>query len=449
MNSLDSRGYSALHRAAESGSIKICRALIESGAIITLVESRGAMTPCEIASQAGHQEAACYLEAASLYDSKSSIDMSLSFFDETIFDDQEGGCGRRGDAQCWFVNVTQEEVNWERSERIQEAFMRLRKTEAKISHAKDNDDNVVGATAGALIDKETTSIMLAAAAWNVKDMLQRYEKEGEKFLAFCKIASAEKIGKVSPQEPSNDAVYECPICTEDFARGSEDFVILPSQHCHDGFCADCLSAYIASSAATGSGLVIDCPHHDCDVLLDEETVKAHSTAEVWEKLKSAECDAFVASAWDFTHCPVNNCQCVVRHVVPTKFYNRWGPQCLEFAPAVCSLRSSVGGKTTENDTDIPREDFCDPQRVSSTLRQPALAHRFCWSCKKAPHWPVPCDMLAKWSEKVELEVGQPDAEEAGKGNPKTKGDGSEETYEEVSLQQRPHEIKNARRNLAN
>jgi hypothetical protein len=49
--------------------------------------------------------------------------------------------------------------------------------------------------------------------------------------------------------------------------------------------------------------------------------------------------------------------------------------------------------------------------------QPIKAHRFCSACGETKiHWPVPCDTLEKWKEKIEEEIGQLDEEEGGAKN---------------------------------
>jgi ariadne-1 len=41
-----------------------------------------------------------------------------------------------------------------------------------------------------------------------------------------------------------------------------------------------------------------------------------------------------------------------------------------------------------------------------STEQPPKAHRFCFSCGESVHWPLTCERLDKWNEKVREEIGE-------------------------------------------
>ena len=66
MNSVDARGRTALHYAAELGRTGICTAIVSNfGALLTIVDE-SSRTPCELAGEAHHAQLAAQLEARAL-----------------------------------------------------------------------------------------------------------------------------------------------------------------------------------------------------------------------------------------------------------------------------------------------------------------------------------------------------------------------------------------------
>jgi hypothetical protein len=187
---------------------------------------------------------------------------------------------------------------------------------------------------------------------------------------------------------------------DDFAVDDPDYTYIGDTHKHDGFCRDCLSTYIAS--ASWSGLTIPCPQHGCPAVLTSDTVTSHASPELLEKLTRIENDGFISAAKDIEYCPVDNCRCIVMNVVPSEYANRWGPDCLAYAPAVCTLSDDATPEVPDDSKDVTREGVYDPLYRSSSKNQPRAAHRFCWSCKDSKtHWPIPCNMKEQWDEKLE------------------------------------------------
>jgi hypothetical protein len=89
---------------------------------------------------------------------------------------------------------------------------------------------------------------------------------------------------------------------------------------------------------------------------------------------------------------------------------------LDFTGAVCTAGHPVeSSSATADNASVTYEGIRDPEYINCrSLRQPRKAHRFCFACGEGIHWPVTCERLEEWKQKIREEVG--DYEADGEGN---------------------------------
>jgi hypothetical protein len=167
INSVDFRGRTALHYAAELGRTNVCLAiLLTFGALLTIVDDN-ARTPCELAAEHSHKALAAQLEARALLfaDPYGVEDAMLTAGFENQQDNEESASGGGHTRMTlvppfsWFETLSKKQVDRERTARIAKIMRALRDAvldynEAKdmrelmYSHAPDDDESVDGAKSG-------------------------------------------------------------------------------------------------------------------------------------------------------------------------------------------------------------------------------------------------------------------------------------------------------------
>lgn len=135
INSVDARGRTGLHYAAELGRASICMAIVSSfGCMLTIVDERS-RTPCELAGEQAHSDLAAQLEArALLYADPYGVDDELmaSVLSEER-DDGEEESGQNCPPShrklaipfSWFETLSTVQVRQERNARTEKAMMKL------------------------------------------------------------------------------------------------------------------------------------------------------------------------------------------------------------------------------------------------------------------------------------------------------------------------------------
>lgn len=127
INSVDARGRTALHYAAELGRNDVCMTILSSfGVILTVVDEFG-QTPCELAGNQGHSYLASQLEArALLYMDPYGMDDELMI--TILTGSTMASSGRKSLALpfSWFSTLTMEDVNVEREKRITNCLHRMK-----------------------------------------------------------------------------------------------------------------------------------------------------------------------------------------------------------------------------------------------------------------------------------------------------------------------------------
>ena len=125
INSVDERGRTALHYAAELGRVSICMAIVSAfGAILTIVDE-SSRTPCELAGEQGHAELAAQLEArALLYADPYGVDDELM---ASVLSEHGNDGNKLSMPFSWFETKSTVQVRQERLARTEKALVELQK----------------------------------------------------------------------------------------------------------------------------------------------------------------------------------------------------------------------------------------------------------------------------------------------------------------------------------
>eukprot|EP00816_Leptocylindrus_hargravesii_P005436 CAMPEP_0196821042 /NCGR_PEP_ID=MMETSP1362-20130617/77541_1 /TAXON_ID=163516 /ORGANISM="Leptocylindrus danicus, Strain CCMP1856" /LENGTH=1396 /DNA_ID=CAMNT_0042200105 /DNA_START=339 /DNA_END=4526 /DNA_ORIENTATION=- len=452
INAVDARGRTALHYAAELGRENLCAALLSNrNAILTVIDD-GGMTPCELAAANSHDELAARLEARAvlLGDDDGGDVWSASAL--LGVEDEEGGAmgmlpSTLSDEHVlvppfsWFTTRDFSFVEEERRHRINSASEKLSRflftefnpaafegvrilntdeetrTDDEIAAAEEEYQHFVEGIRALRKKYENTmdsfpkyfssvqtAQLLEHFGWNVRLATTAFSRDPKTVLADAKIIIKRISQRMHNADQSNsDQDNTCPICFDAFAPDDPEWFQL--KECKHGFCRNCLSGYISIASESRSGLRVICPDSKCKLLISEKNLKALVTNDaVYQQMVDSENENFVSAAKDFKFCPRRGCDGIVmRAVGQYKMGEHFEEESVQCLPGVCTR---VDGCDFYNaDAKDSYEGVKDNEYFSNVEKQPLKAHRFCFSCGKAPHWPARCEDMELWREKVVQETG--------------------------------------------
>jgi ankyrin repeat protein len=466
INAVDSNGRTALHYAAELGRADVCLAILSNfGAMLTIVDELGAKTPCELAAERGHPELAAQLEArAVLYADPYGLDdelMAAVLTTSVNGQDENDPRGLLVPPFNWFETLSPDQIQAEWIHRSKKALGKMKEivkrwdcsTDAQkimattskkvLEHAlvgeiiadSDSDDEVEDNSETSDDNEEESHNVLLAFAnlqeahagrflsyhkWKVSAAMDAFRKNP------CKAFHDASIPFPKGQRPKDDSDDEkpsstpesqtCLICYDDNVEKGE-WVKL--EGCVHGFCGDCLRDYLSDCAVSKStGLCIPCPHHECGAVISTAQISSllSENPDVLSRLTEAAYESFITSSADFRFCPHPGCTGVVRRVTQS-FLTTVGLESnfLDFTGAVCTAGHPAESSSATADTaSVTYEGIRDPEYVNCrSLRQPRKAHRFCFACGEGIHWPVTCERLEEWKQKMWEEIGDSEADEEG------------------------------------
>jgi hypothetical protein len=466
INAVDSNGRTALHYAAELGRADVCMAILSNfGAMLTIVDELG-KTPCELAAERGHPELAAQLEArAVLYADPYGLDdelMAAVLLTTINGQDENDPRGLLVPPFNWFETMSSDRIQAERIHRLKKALEKMKQivkrwdcsTDVKKIMATASKKGLEHALAGEIItdsdggdevedsgesgdadEEESQDVLLAFAnlreahvgrflsyhKWKVSAAVDAFRKNP------CKAFHDASIPFPKGQRIEDDSYDEkpssipesrtCLICYDDNVE-KEEWVKL--EGCVHRFCGDCLRDYLSDCAASRStGLYIPCPHHECGAVISTAQISSllSENIDVFSRLTEAADESFITSSGDFRFCPHRGCAGVVRRVT-SSFLTTAGLESnfLDFTGAVCTAGHPVeSSSTTADNAALTYEGISDPEYINCrSLRHPRNAHRFCFACGEGIHWPVTCQRLEEWKQKMREEIG--DSEADGVGN---------------------------------
>lgn len=244
-------------------------------------------------------------------------------------------------------------------------------------------------------------------SWNAEESLKVFKEDPIEALKSAGVDLP--TGTDSSACDKNDdptSTLTCLICCDDMDGTSDDWVELAG--CDHAFCAECLGDYVAEcSKSKEFGVTIKCPHHECTALMSFEEIKRLAPSlEVYESLQKASDEMFVAAAEDLCFCPHPGCDRIVRRVLPSFVLSaKLDRNLINLCGAACAgahASCEEGGCPLTYDG-VPDANY----GLTVNAVQPKKPHRFCFSCSsQTMHWPINCDALEQWKEKIANEIGE-------------------------------------------
>jgi len=513
VNSVDARGRTALHYAAELGRTDVALTILTSfGAILTVVDDTG-RTPCELAADQGHPDLAAQLEARALLYTDPWVDEEIlkniwgGTSDEESTDDDakqnklvHSTRPKLAQPFSWFETWESKRVRSERQERATTLLEEMKEILATkqeneetenfiynhgVEHSSVEKELAVGcdveseppddsAAESGLDSLNEKKIALASSddpqscrslnvhidraianddfvnecktnrqriapihamkpanefqilshwlqqvhieqfaafhTWDISRALDAFQNDPLESLEDAGIETSNLRRVKDKEKASRDRV--CLICCDEFSPDSELWVNL--SQCDHSFCMECLRDYVSECARTkDKGVNVSCPHHNCSalILLDELRDFARDD-EVYESLQTDADEQFVSTAKDLCFCPHPGCNGIVRRIVPSKYSSKFDPSLIDLTGAVCT--ASACGELDHSKSVTYEGVKDDRYMMTRNSDQPRQAHRFCFACgSQETHWPVQCQVLERWRDKVAQEISGIDEEGDG------------------------------------
>ncbi|CAJ1959325.1 unnamed protein product [Cylindrotheca closterium] len=449
LNAVDDLGRSALHYAAEMGRSEICSAIMSNfETMYTIVDEIGSRTPCECAARQGHKELAAQLEArALLYVDPSGLDDELMASVETPYTDDEDG-NALAPPFNWFKTLKSSEVRKEREKRMEGGLERMREAIRQVeadpkskryqSSGSDDDED---------LSPEELKLRREAANGNVNSVIEAIEGDSdeapdfsqlqdshiERFFAYHRWDTYDAVDafKKNPfnafkkaqiqipsapvEETKTSEERTCPICFDTIEKSAKWMKF--GDGCGHAFCTDCLEGYVMDCAKSLTPVSkMKCPQHGCHGSIGEKFIeklmKDHRKTS--NRIEEATIRHFVSSSYDFKFCNHPGCTGVVKKM-PQKFFSRSGydPDLQDYCGAVCT--AGPKNRCPPGSSPTLTYDGVEDSKYNScrSKAQPQRAHRFCFKCGESMHWPVPCDKLKDWKNKMREEIGEVEEEETG------------------------------------
>jgi hypothetical protein len=427
-NSVDSYGRTSLHYAAELGREEICHELLSSfGANLTIVDDMG-MNPCEKAAEQNYHDLAAFLEAkAVLYIDPFGMDNEL--YESSLGLQHLNGFSRQTLTPpfSWFETLVDVQKERERRRDIMEIKMkkilslRIEKEELKATIlAHGTKDDVVESSATKTGEKSSDTpsgkpessldalrwflgrvrnchadALLSSNEWNLNRCVERFYIDPIQMLTD---AGLHFQPDSSDDETKTPDFQTCLICCEEFNAQSAKWERL--SNCSHRFCRDCLSDYVSNCAKSRmSCFEVTCPHHECNApLLQSELADFAPSSDYALLVDNSNAD-FVVAAYDVRYCPHPGCAGVVQFNASVfRESIEHHLTILKTVGAVCTYDTGGG-----HHGPLTYEGVCDTAYYG-TLKQPKLAHRFCFNCGEGMHWPISCRQLEEWNEVVKEHV---------------------------------------------
>lgn len=405
IHAVDSSGRTALHYAALRGMMAACEFLLScsfDNAMLTLIDNMG-QTPCELAASENHSQLAANLEArALLYRDAYGTEEVMAI---------PGGAILSAPPFTRFETDTAAHHRW-----------------LTLNVCSNNVKKIVGVAVARETSMGTESFEPNSNSTDSNTTQSAQKLNGlhfghlERLLTHYRMSSKavsdaifddpfralENANTCAPPDPSEAASSElqsdkiCPICCDTF---EEDPSKLKSiEGCHHVFCVDCWGDYLKDcNRNKETGVVIPCPHHNCNALLSPSEIEEFAGPEIHSELVATSVDLFVRNDPNHRFCPHPDCG------LPVRFNNGSSDpdEITQLIGAVCTGQKNSGtmssAETIKTYEGVPFASYHDLNALQPIPR----AHRFCFGCNATSiHWPIRCDRLQEWKQAIVDHVGE-------------------------------------------
>uniref|UniRef100_W5K6M5 RBR-type E3 ubiquitin transferase n=1 Tax=Astyanax mexicanus TaxID=7994 RepID=W5K6M5_ASTMX len=198
-----------------------------------------------------------------------------------------------------------------------------------------------------------TRILLSHFNWDKEKLMERYfDGNLDKLFSECHVINPSKKARTRPMSTrSSNQDMHCQICYLNFPNS-----YFTGLECGHKFCMQCWGDYLTTKIIEeGMGQTISCPAHNCDILVDDNTVMRLITdSKVKLKYQHLITNSFVECNRLLKWCPAPDCH----HVVKVQY------------PDAKPVRCKCG-------------------------------RQFCFNCGENWHDPVKCKWLRKWIKKCD------------------------------------------------
>jgi ankyrin repeat protein len=246
--------------------------------------------------------------------------------------------------------------------------------------------------------------------WDVTEAMRVFRSDPVEAFVSAGISLPDGRNKTSTLK--TDSRF-CQICY-DADVDKSDWMQLRA--CGHAFCKDCLGDYVRNCANSKIPLhATSCPHHECDhgfSYRDMEDLLA-GDLDVLKRITDASTEHFITSSSDYRFCTHPGCGGVVRRLPQPAFTRAgFGAQFLDYTGATCVAIDSqceIGEAQTLTYEGVEDGNYSNCQ----SKVQPRKAHRFCFACGESVHWPLSCEKLDEWKDKMREEIGDVEGESTG------------------------------------
>lgn len=269
---------------------------------------------------------------------------------------------------------------------------------------------------GSRLEQAQVEQLLTFHSWNTVTALKAFQEDPFAAMKGAGIEFPSALDKKTGGRKDDPKTSLCLICCDEISTSSEDWVELGA--CNHAFCSECLGSYISECASSRDiGVTVKCPHHECSMPLSlDELEKLVHSPDVFECLLKASDEKFVASSEDLCFCPYAGCDKVVRKLFPAFAASaKLDRSLLGLSGAVCT---GTHAAMEASHCPLTYDGIPDPSyRMTKNAIQPKRPHRFCFVCgSQTIHWPIQCEDLEQWKEKIANEIAELDeGEEPGAG----------------------------------
>jgi len=247
--------------------------------------------------------------------------------------------------------------------------------------------------------------------WDLKAALAAFQKSREEAFTAAGMQNIFDGRKEERNFESNTNERLCPICYDEIEE--EDWMIL--KNCGCGFSKECLIDYAKECAKNKTPVhQVKCPDHSCSSGIakdDLQSLLEKDQSEVLARILEASTDSFITSHSNFRFCPHPGCSGVVHRFRQPKWASAdYDETILNYTGAICTAVTTttekIGKECTLTYEGVEDENYSNCR----SLKQPVKAHRFCFSCGEGVHWPLTCERLEEWKERISDEIGKVDNE---------------------------------------